>query len=30
MEALKKATEELVSELRAGKTFQIFEKNLTW
>jgi len=30
MEALKKATEELVSELRAGKTFQIFERNLTW
>jgi len=30
MEALKKATEELVAELRAGKTFQIFERNLTW
>jgi parvulin-like peptidyl-prolyl isomerase len=30
MEVLKKATEELVAELRAGKTFQIFEKNLTW
>jgi len=30
MEALKKATEELVAELRAGKTFQIFERNLSW
>jgi len=30
MEALKKATEELVTELRAGKTFQIFERNLNW
>jgi parvulin-like peptidyl-prolyl isomerase len=30
MEAIKKATEELVAELRAGKTFQIFERNLTW
>jgi len=30
MEALKKATEELVAELRAGRTFQIFEKNLSW
>jgi len=30
METLKKATEELVAELRAGKTFQIFERNLTW
>jgi len=30
METLKKATEELVAELRAGKTFQIFEKNLSW
>jgi parvulin-like peptidyl-prolyl isomerase len=30
MEALKKATEELVAELRANKTFQIFDKNLTW
>jgi len=30
MEALKKATEELIAELRAGKTFQIFERNLTW
>jgi parvulin-like peptidyl-prolyl isomerase len=30
MEALKKATEELVEELRKGKPFQIFERNLTW
>jgi len=30
MEAIKKATEELVAELRAGKSFQIFERNLTW
>jgi len=30
MEALSKATQELVAELRAGKTFQIFEKNLNW
>jgi parvulin-like peptidyl-prolyl isomerase len=30
MEALTKATQELVSELRAGKTFQIFERNLNW
>jgi parvulin-like peptidyl-prolyl isomerase len=30
MEALAKATQELVTELRAGKTFQVFEKNLTW
>jgi len=30
MEALTKATQELVAELRAGKTFQIFERNLTW
>jgi len=30
MEALTKATQELVAELRAGKTFQVFEKNLTW
>jgi len=30
MEALKKATEELVAELRAGRTFQIFERNLSW
>jgi parvulin-like peptidyl-prolyl isomerase len=27
---LKQATEELVAELRAGKTFQIFERNLIW
>jgi len=30
MEVLKKATEELVAELRAGRTFQIFERNLSW
>jgi len=30
METLTKATQELVAELRAGKTFQVFEKNLTW
>jgi parvulin-like peptidyl-prolyl isomerase len=30
MEALQKATQELVTELRAGRTYQIFEKNLTW
>jgi parvulin-like peptidyl-prolyl isomerase len=30
MEALKKATEELIAELRAGRTFQIFERNLSW
>ncbi|MDR0495790.1 MAG: peptidyl-prolyl cis-trans isomerase [Treponema sp.] len=30
MEVLQKATQELVAELRAGKTFQIFEKNLIW
>jgi parvulin-like peptidyl-prolyl isomerase len=30
MEVLSKATQELVSELRAGKTFQVFEKNLNW
>ncbi|MDR0455579.1 MAG: SurA N-terminal domain-containing protein [Treponema sp.] len=30
MEVLTKATQELVAELRAGKTFQVFEKNLTW
>jgi parvulin-like peptidyl-prolyl isomerase len=29
-EVLSKATQELVSELRAGKTFQVFEKNLGW
>jgi parvulin-like peptidyl-prolyl isomerase len=27
-EAYTKATEELVAELRAGKTFQVFERNL--
>jgi parvulin-like peptidyl-prolyl isomerase len=27
---LEKATQELVADLRAGKTFQVFEKNLTW
>jgi parvulin-like peptidyl-prolyl isomerase len=30
MEALTKATQELIAELRAGKTFQVFERNLTW
>ncbi|MCL2763177.1 MAG: SurA N-terminal domain-containing protein [Treponema sp.] len=30
MEALQNATEELVAELRAGKTFQVFERNLNW
>jgi parvulin-like peptidyl-prolyl isomerase len=30
MEVYQKATQELVTELRAGKTFQVFEKNLTW
>jgi len=30
MEALAKATEELTTELRAGKTFQVFERNLNW
>jgi parvulin-like peptidyl-prolyl isomerase len=30
MEVLSKATQELVAELRAGKTFQVFERNLTW
>jgi parvulin-like peptidyl-prolyl isomerase len=30
MEAYAKATQELVAELRAGKTFQIFERNLNW
>jgi parvulin-like peptidyl-prolyl isomerase len=29
-EAFAKATQELVTELRAGKTFQVFEKNITW
>ena len=27
---LEQASNELVSELRAGKTFQVFEKNLSW
>ncbi|MDR2479416.1 MAG: peptidyl-prolyl cis-trans isomerase [Treponema sp.] len=27
---LERASNELVSELRAGKTFQVFEKNLSW
>ena len=30
MEVLSKATQELVAELRAGKTFQVFDKNLVW
>jgi parvulin-like peptidyl-prolyl isomerase len=30
MEVISKATRELVAELRAGKTFQIFDKNLVW
>jgi len=30
MKVLTKASEELVQELRAGKTFQVFEKNLNW
>jgi parvulin-like peptidyl-prolyl isomerase len=29
-EVLTKATEELVAELRAGRTFQVFERNLIW
>jgi parvulin-like peptidyl-prolyl isomerase len=29
-EAYAKASKELIEELRAGKTFQIFEKNITW
>lgn len=29
-EILAKASQELVTELREGKTFQVFEKNLTW
>ncbi|MDR2258523.1 MAG: peptidylprolyl isomerase [Treponema sp.] len=29
-EILAQASQELVAELRAGKTFQVFEKNLTW
>ena len=30
LEALQAASQELVSELRAGRTFQVFEKNLNW
>jgi len=30
MKVLTEATQELVAELRAGKTFQVFEKNLVW
>jgi parvulin-like peptidyl-prolyl isomerase len=30
MQVLKQATDELVAELRAGKSFQIFENNLRW
>ncbi|MDR0290656.1 MAG: peptidylprolyl isomerase, partial [Treponema sp.] len=30
MEVLAQATQELVNELRAGRTFQVFERNLTW
>jgi len=30
LEVLQTATQELVSELRAGRTFQVFEKNLNW
>jgi parvulin-like peptidyl-prolyl isomerase len=30
MAALKQATEEIVKELRTGRTFQIFENNLRW
>jgi parvulin-like peptidyl-prolyl isomerase len=30
MEVLSRATQELVTELRAGKTFQVFDKNLVW
>jgi parvulin-like peptidyl-prolyl isomerase len=29
-ETLAQASQELVAELREGKTFQVFEKNLTW
>ena len=29
-EAFAKATQELITELRAGRTFQVFEKNITW
>jgi len=30
LEVLSRATQELVAELRAGKTFQVFDKNLVW
>ena len=30
VEVLSRATQELVAELRAGKTFQVFDKNLDW
>jgi len=30
MEVLAQASQELVAELRAGRTFQIFDRNLTW
>jgi parvulin-like peptidyl-prolyl isomerase len=30
MKVLSEATQELVAELRAGKTFQVFERNLVW
>jgi parvulin-like peptidyl-prolyl isomerase len=30
IKVLSEATQELVAELRAGKTFQVFEKNLVW
>ncbi|MDR1899053.1 MAG: peptidylprolyl isomerase, partial [Treponema sp.] len=29
-EVFAKATQELVTELRAGKTFQVFERNIAW
>jgi parvulin-like peptidyl-prolyl isomerase len=30
MAALQRATEELTTELRAGRTFQVFDKNINW
>ena len=30
MEVLTQASQELVAELRAGRTFQVFDRNLTW
>jgi parvulin-like peptidyl-prolyl isomerase len=30
MEVIARATEELVTELRAGRTFQVFERNINW